>query len=476
MRSLQARLLVGVGLLVVVAVALVALALRRDTRREFLRYQDVERRASFDGLPAQARAAAARLDGACCAADVMLPVAQGIPARVWLLVLDEARERVVAIAGAPATAGTPDDSLRLESARARDGVLAVEASRSVDGQVEQIELRIQAQGESIRLASGQRGWVYLMPLPDPARTARVDAFLGTLDRRLLWLTVGIGALALLATWLLARRTVKPLADLRDAAAALGAGAFDHRVRVQGPTEVASLASSVNALAERLEEQQALRQALTNDVAHELRTPLTALRCRLESVIDGVAQDPAQVCRAVRDDVLHLSRLVDDLQDVALAEARELRLSRTSVSLPAAVLDARSIVGLHDDARFAVEMAHDLAVDADPARLRQVLVNLLDNARRHGGPDARVTVAARPEGSDVVLEITNTGRHLEPGEIARIFDRFYRADPSRQRQTGGTGLGLAIVKHLVEAHGGRVWAHSANDVVVVGVAWPAARSS
>jgi two-component system sensor histidine kinase BaeS len=352
-------------------------------------------------------------------------------------------------------------------ARLRGGVLEVEAtSIGPGGETERIILQVPSRGHALRLADGRPATLHAMRVPDPRRAARIDAFLGTLDRRVLLFTAAVGALALLLTVAVARSAVRPIEELRRATKALAAGAFEQRVGVTGPSEVAALAGDFNTLARRLEEQHALRQALTNDVAHELRTPLTALRCRLESVIDGVAIDPAATCRALESDVRYLTRLVDDLQDVALAEARELRLHLEPVTLHAAVMSTLATLDPTSERRVHVEVPPDVRVLADQARLRQILVNLIGNATRHAPADARIVVHAVVDGAEVAVGVENSGSHIAAEHLPRVFDRFTRVDPARQRETGGSGLGLAIVKHLVEAHGGRVSARSTADAVTI----------
>jgi signal transduction histidine kinase len=437
MRKLQTRLLVAVGLLALVSELGVALALRTNTRREFLRLQDVERRASLAGLPEVMSRIADQLDGACCEASALDRASPLLPRQVLLFVFDAAGTRVLA------RAGTPLGALSDVEAHVSNGVLSLQATRAAGAAREQLMLQVMAPGRPIRLADGTSARLHAIAVPDAERAARADAFLGSLDRRLLVFTAIVGALALVVTWVVARSTVRPLAALRDAAAALGAGALDRRVREEGPAEVVELARSFNSLAERLQEQHALRQHLTSDVAHELRTPLTALRCRLESVIDGVAADPARTCAGLRDDVLHLSRLVDDLQDLALAEARELALRREPVPVAAVVRAALDATGLRDQTRVTMNVPDDLTLLGDADRVRQVMVNLLSNALRHAPTDARISVAARRADDEVHLDVHNTGSTLPAGAPDRIFERFYRGDPSRQRDTGGTGLGLAI---------------------------------
>jgi signal transduction histidine kinase len=213
------------------------------------------------------------------------------------------------------------------------------------------------------------------------------------------------------------------------------------------------------MASELENQQRLRRNLVHDVVHELRTPLTALRCRLDSISDGISKDPHNEIEGANDEIAHLTRLVEDLHEVALAEARELRLNISDEPLEPIIASAVRAAGLEGDSRLQVVVADGTVLQADPIRLRQVMLNILTNASRHTPPHGTVTVNAHDVDGEVIVEVQNTGSHLSSYEITRVFDRFYRADPSRERSTGGTGLGLAIVKNIIEAHGGRVWARS-----------------
>jgi two-component system sensor histidine kinase BaeS len=176
---------------------------------------------------------------------------------------------------------------------------------------------------------------------------------------------------------------------------------------------------------------------------------------------------------LRDDVRHLARLVDDLQELAQAEARVLPLRLQPVGLSGASRAALRTAGLDGDARVSIAVADALAVHADPDRLRQIVVNLLTNAARHTPAGGAITVDAAAIDGAVRVQVHNTGSSLDGAEVARLFDRFYRADPARSRATGGSGLGLAIVRQLVEAQGGRVWASSDTGSVTVGFSLPPA---
>ncbi len=484
--SLQTRLLLAVGAIAVVAVAAVAIAARQGARQEFVRFQDVERRMQSAGTAELAPQLAADLDGRCCEAAVLRGAASRLTRTLALLIVDADTGALLA------SAGTPVARFNTMTTRSAGGTLTIDATQT-GPTAHKIRLAFVLAGAPLRLADGRAARAYVVPFPDAERDRNAAAFLGSLDRRLLAATGLVGLLALAVTWALARGIVRPLAELRAATADLARGDLSRRVTPAGSGEVIELGRAFNTMAGDLERQQALRQSLVHDVAHELRTPLTALRCRLETVLDGLSPDPGRAVRDLHEEVLHLGRLVDDLQDLALAEARELRLNVTGVPLADVVESAIRTAGLEGDARVRLDLPAGLSVRADAARLRQIVLNLLTNAARHtpaGGvielragtgnlPAGRGPGAAPPSAApgvglaDVSVEVRNTGSHLDAEQRARVFDRFYRADPSRQRTTGGTGLGLAIVKHLVEAQGGRVWAASGEDSVTMGFALPAA---
>jgi signal transduction histidine kinase len=209
----------------------------------------------------------------------------------------------------------------------------------------------------------------------------------------------------------------------------------------------------------------------HDVAHELRTPLTALRCQIDSVADSLSRDPRKAIEGADEEIEHLARLVEDLHELALAEARELRLAICDTPLNPIIVSAARAAGLEIDSRLRLVMDDNLLVRGDAVRLRQVVLNILSNASRYTPAEGQITVNAFQRDQETIVEVHNTGSQLTPDEIAHVFDRFYRADPSRQRSSGGTGLGLAIVKDVIEAQEGRVWARSDNSGVTFAFALP-----
>jgi signal transduction histidine kinase len=202
--------------------------------------------------------------------------------------------------------------------------------------------------------------------------------------------------------------------------------------------------------------ETLRRNLLNDVAHELRTPLTHIRGELEAILDGLRSPTREVIERLHGDALDLTRLVDDLRDVALAEAGQLRVSITPLDLADVIKHAvAAIRPAADERQITVEttLHGSCRVHADAARVRQILNNLLDNAVRHTPNGGTISVDAAEAGTAVTVSVTNDGEPVAEQHLAHLFDRFYRADASRDRRTGGAGLGLAIVRHLTTLQGG-----------------------
>jgi len=467
--SLRARLLVAVSVLALAAAVAVAVTARQSTRQEFRKFRDLERVGTAASADALAASLASALDRRCCARDALEDAARHLGPRDVFVVVDPERGRTMA-SGGP---GLRD--LRDIDIRAQGPVLSVEATRTSGATAERFSLHFRGGPvRAIQTADGGRAEVRVIVLPAQEPDAPAAAFFRSVDHRLVAMTAMIGGFAIAATWALTRRIAGPIVELSDATRTLAAGDLSRRVNAQGSDEIAGLARSFNSMAAELERQRTLRRHLVGDVAHELRTPLTALRCRLESILDGVATDPQVALSGAADEVRHLSRLVDDLQELALAEAGELTLAIASIEVAEVVRSAARATGLDADPRARVEIPRGLIARGDPVRVRQALVNLMTNAQRYTPANGRIDVSARAERSEVLIEVHNTGSDLNDEQIARVFDRFYRADPARQRTTGGAGLGLAIVKHLIEAQSGRVWA-GRGDGVTFGFALPGGSS-
>lgn len=258
------------------------------------------------------------------------------------------------------------------------------------------------------------------------------------------------------------RMVRPLRALTDAAEKMKDGDISARVTLRSRDEIGRLGEAFNAMSERREQLEEQRKAMVSDVAHELRTPLSNIRGWLEAVEDGIAVPDDEWVSSLLEEALLLQHVIDDLRDLAAAEAGELLLHKSTVhvgDLLAQVAFAQQGLAEASGISLATSVMDDVRVTADPVRLRQAIGNLISNAIRHTPPGGTVVVQAHHVGDGIAIQVQDTGSGIPPHEITRVFDRFWRADQSRSRQTGGSGLGLAIVRRLAEAHGGTATATS-----------------
>jgi signal transduction histidine kinase len=289
-------------------------------------------------------------------------------------------------------------------------------------------------------------------------------FVRRINRALLWAALAAGTAGLLLAFALGRRILKPVEALTQAARRMEAGDLDQRVAVTGRDEIAGLARAFNAMAERRATAERLRRDLVSDVAHELRSPLTNLRCQIEALQDGLAPASPEVFESLHEEARLLETLIDDLQDLALAEAGQLELELEPLDLAREVERAVRAFGPLAESkglRMEIECSQDLSVFADSRRLAQILRNLLGNAVTHTPPGGLIRVAVQDCGQEVEVRVADSGPGIPAEHLPFLFERFYRTDASRSRETGGAGLGLAIVQQLAVAHGGRVWVESAG---------------
>jgi signal transduction histidine kinase len=280
--------------------------------------------------------------------------------------------------------------------------------------------------------------------------------------------VGASVLAaLLVSLFLSRRIVAPVRDLTDASQRLTDGHYDERVQVNGSDEIAQLAARFNQLAAQLEQVESMRRQLIGDVTHELRTPLTSIKGYMEGLVDGVLPSTPETFNQIHHEADRLSRLVDDLQELSRVEAKSYALDFRSVTVSNLVqttikrLSPQATtkrIGLRSS--LPADLPHILA---DEDRITQVLVNLVANAIQYTPEDGDVTISAARHEDEIYISVKDTGIGIPPEHVANLFTRFYRVDKSRSRNAGGgSGIGLTIAKHLVEAHGGRIWAESEGE--------------
>jgi two-component system sensor histidine kinase BaeS len=277
------------------------------------------------------------------------------------------------------------------------------------------------------------------------------------DQRLLIAALLSAAVAVVLALAVSRRILAPVEAVTEAARRMAAGDREHRVAVTGRDEVGELAAAFNAMADAVGRSEAARRGLVADVAHELRTPLTNLRCHLEAVQDGLQSPDAATLASLHEETVLLARLVDDLQELSLAEAGQLALHPVELDVAAVVEAAVEAMRPAAEAK-GVALRADVPpcrAHADETRTAQVLRNLLSNAITHTAAGGSVTVSAAASTDVVAVEVADTGDGIPAEHLPHVFDRFHRVDPSRARATGGAGLGLAIVRQLVEAQGGTV---------------------
>lgn len=291
------------------------------------------------------------------------------------------------------------------------------------------------------------------------------AAIAAINRQVTIAAVAVAVIAGGVAFWLSRRIVEPVRRLESAANDLEAGNYARRVPFEGSDEIASLARAFNGMAEAIERKENLRKQMTSDVAHELRSPLNNLTGYLEAIADGVVEPDAETIGSLQDEAELLVRLVADLEEISLADAGRQVLHRQPVRFGALVASAVAMMQPRAAARgvtITCDAATPAEVEVDPGRMAQVVRNLLENAITHTPRGGRIRVQVVNIDDRVTLTVTDSGQGIPEEHLPYIFERFYRADPSRTRATGGAGLGLAIVEQLVRVHDGTVSASNAEQ--------------
>lgn len=294
-----------------------------------------------------------------------------------------------------------------------------------------------------------------------------DSFRASMFESLGYAVTASVLVALLVSLFLSRRIVAPVQRLSIASQNIAEGHYDQRVQVDGSDEIAQLATNFNQMATQLEQVESMRRQLIGDVTHELRTPLTSIKGYMEGLVDGVLPSTPETFNQIHHEADRLSRLVDDLQELSRVEAKAYPLDLRSVTVPTLV--QTTVKRLSPQARDKrITLRSNLPADlppllADEDRITQVLVNLVANAIQYTPEGGDVILSAARENDEIHISVKDTGIGIPPEHIDNLFTRFYRVDKSRSRQAGGgSGIGLTIARHLVEAHGGRIWAESQGE--------------
>jgi histidine kinase len=299
-------------------------------------------------------------------------------------------------------------------------------------------------------------------------------FRAALTEALFWASAAALVGAVVVSLFVSHRVVTPILQMMRASRHIAAGHYRQRVAETSDDELGQLARSFNQMAETLEQTEALRRDLIANVAHELRTPLSSIKGYMEGLIDGVLPARAETFQQIYREADRLQRLVNDLQELSRVEAGAFELDRRPLALADLIRQTAARLRPQFEEK-GVNLTLDVPADlppvlADEDRISQVLLNLVGNALQYTPDGGTVSVSVEPGGallpssyrvssSQLVVTICDTGIGIPADHLPHLFTRFYRVDKSRSRAGGGSGIGLTIARHLVEAHGGRIWAAS-----------------
>jgi len=318
----------------------------------------------------------------------------------------------------------------------------------------------------IWLAFDQLAADYFMVLMDKYMVSPTDthrAFLTAVHRYLLWASLVALLLAFLLSYLLTRRVLRPLSQMITASHQISAGDFSARIDANPNDEIGELGAAFNRMGDSLEQLERLRKTMVADVAHELRTPLTNLRGYLEGLSDGVIPPDKRTLDMLQQENLRLVSLVEDLSQLAKADAARAYLKREPVDLQGCINEILTLYQMNFEEKnisVTTRLAENMTVQADRDKLLQAIRNLVENCWKYTPEGGSVTISCAAVAKEIRVDFSNSGSGIPEQDIAFIFERFFRAEPSRSRDAGGAGIGLSIVKQLIEAHGGKVGAESA----------------
>ncbi len=251
----------------------------------------------------------------------------------------------------------------------------------------------------------------------------------------------------------------PLTNMTKIAGQLRKGDLSQRMVVsKSNDEISELAIAMNHLAETLEKEEKLRKHITADIAHELRTPLMTLQGQLEAMMDNIIEPTPETIGSCQEEVIRLSSLIQDLEQLTSAESASFELNKEILSLTdvtKTIIDTFQPQFKQKNMSLSFSASKHWYINADKGKLTQILINLISNALKYSRPNDKVNVEITQTGAKVILKIRDTGLGISEEDLPNIFERFYRGDKSRNRDTGGSGIGLAIVKSLIEAHNWQV---------------------
>ena len=279
------------------------------------------------------------------------------------------------------------------------------------------------------------------------------------QRSLIFSGILAGIIGLAIIMYLTKKMIFPIKNLRNAALLVGEGNLSHRLQEDSNDELGDLSKVFNKMIEDLEQSKSVQKRLTADIAHELRTPLTNIIGYIEAYKDGITKNELETIDTIHEQTLHLSKLVEDLRILSIADSKELLLNKKIDNLVEIVKNTHSdFNNKFNDKSIKSKVTSDkdeIMIEFDSTRIKQILSNLIENALIHTPNKGIINISIKSHKYNIEIEIYDNGTGIKEKDLEKIFDQFYRADISRNRSTGGTGLGLSIVKKLVEAHGGNI---------------------
>lgn len=264
-------------------------------------------------------------------------------------------------------------------------------------------------------------------------------------------------LAIFLSLLLVRRLTRPIIEIKDSTHNISKGNYERVKSIKTDTkELNELATSIEELARQLSEQEQLRKRLSNDISHELRSPLAVLRSQIEALMDGVLEPSPERLAKLNDEIVRMTKLINDLNELVIVESEHLRLNTSKVNLENELSTIiEGFIPLMDskDIKLMGQLEKDIFINGDRDRLKQIFVNLLTNAYKYTNRGGSIKVTLTKNTDEAIIRFIDSGIGIRKEDLTYVFQRFYRGDESRSRKTGGAGIGLSIVKELVKAHEG-----------------------
>lgn len=291
-------------------------------------------------------------------------------------------------------------------------------------------------------------------------------FKNTLNKSFIFSALISLILSLLISLFLSKEFSEPLIEIAQTSNEMRKGNLNVRTNVETNTkEIKELSNSINYLAETLQKQENLRKRFTSDIAHELRTPLTNLQTHIEAFIDGIWEPSKENLENIHEEIERLTKMVNNLREISKLEETGLNLSKTTFNISEEITKiVQSFVPVFMKNNYEIEsdIKKDIEVLMDKDKIKQVIYNLISNSHKYLKPDGRVYVSLKEKNENIMIQVIDNGIGIIKEDIPYIFERFYRSDISRNKETGGSGIGLTITKSIVEAHGGTISVQSDYD--------------